>query len=76
MNFWSENIDMIWHMSRALVGGLKPTLHYWGALRRRHRLELSMVAPEFNKKENWGYRLNSGGASPTLRLMDLELSGE
>jgi len=31
----------------ALFGGLKPTLHYCGALGGRHRLELSMVAPEF-----------------------------
>ena len=30
----------------ALFGGLKPTLHYCGALGRRDRLELSMVAPE------------------------------
>jgi len=33
-------------MSRALFGGLKPTLHYCGALGRRGRLELSMVSPE------------------------------
>jgi len=38
----------------ALVGGLKPTLHYCGALGRRHRLELR----------------NNGGASPTLPLND------
>jgi hypothetical protein len=33
-------------MSRALFGGLKPTLHYCGALGRRGRLELRMVYPE------------------------------
>ena len=33
-------------MSLALIGGLKPTLHYCGDLGRRGRLELSMVCPE------------------------------
>ncbi len=35
-------------MSRALFGGLKPTLHYCGALGCRHCLELSMVSPELD----------------------------
>ncbi|TKJ33517.1 MAG: hypothetical protein CEE38_20365 [Planctomycetes bacterium B3_Pla] len=35
----------------ALVGGLKPTLNYCGALGRRYRLESSMAAPESGDAE-------------------------
>jgi hypothetical protein len=43
-------------MSLALIGGLKPTLHYCGALGRRERLELSMVSPEFRKNASFGWK--------------------
>jgi len=68
-------------MSRALFGGLKPTLHYCGDLGRRGRLELSMVSPELVVSKgllmDFGQRgviqktykhRNNGGARPTLLL--------
>ncbi len=38
--------DELWLIMIALIGGLKPTLHYWGTLGGRGRLELSMVSSE------------------------------
>ena len=35
-------------------------LNYWGALGRKHRLELSRVSPELNKKENGPKSLAKG----------------
>ena len=41
--FFDELCLLMIGFDRALAGGLKPTLHYWGALGRRGRLELSML---------------------------------